>query len=261
MSQIGKMIQNRIDWARVVLASIERHHEPICTVLAGRLGLEEDEWRELFDGMVDELGDAADALYDAEVALSVERGDDAGHRERRDTLTGELRGRAERARDFVAGAVGQSGLERYGLVEAAPHEPKALVGWTGRVVSALRDEPDTLVDPLGIELDTAEVADQLDDARQALVDQLAVLAEEAQDATDLLGRRDQALDIFEQVFRAVAGMAEHAYRLAGREDLAERVRPTIRRATGSEAPAEDAGGGEAPGVDGPAADEGPSPQA
>src|SRR4051794_19389800 len=66
---------------------------------------------------------------------------------------------------------------------------------------------------------------------------------EARELEKALGARDQAVELWTEVYQGVATALSGLYRLAGRKDLADRVRPTSRTLSGEDAASDDGGGG------------------
>jgi hypothetical protein len=202
--------------------------------LDGRSGMDRDQWTRWIEGQREELSDATEQLYESEVALAGERADDPEHREERDLLADELYESVVRARSLME-SVREGQSRRFGLDGATPRTPKALEAFARNAIEALRKADETF-SSLGMTVSTTTLADQLETSHAALRDKLVELKGEERKAEGLLVKRDDALDEWERVYRAVARMLQGAYRLAGDDELADRVRPTLRRSRGVEGP-------------------------
>ncbi len=233
-NKVGRTIENRVDWGRWLVASVETHGEHVAAKLDGRSGLDEGQWKSWLEGQRDELAAATEALYEAELALARERADDPEHREERDRLADVLYGAVVRSRSLME-SVREGQARRFGLDGSTPRTPKSLEVFSRNAVEALREAGESF-GSLGMTVDTTALADELQAPYEALRDKLVELQGEEREAEGLLIERNEVLDEWESVYQAVARMLQGAYRLAGEAELADRVRPTVTRSSGAEGP-------------------------
>ena len=82
---------------------------------------------------------------------------------------------------------------------------------------------------------TATLAKGLDGPLAELDVALATVRREHREAEQALVERDRVIAAWTDIYQSCASIAEGLLRLAGRPELAARVRPTERRARGEEA--------------------------
>lgn len=233
-NKVGKTTVNRVDWGRWIVSSAKVHKKRLVVLLAGRMALDAVEWEKFVDGQAAELNTATEKLWTAELELARERSDDPAHRDERDTRMAELVEVLSRVRSLLEST--QPGLtRRFGLDGEMPRLANAAESFSRNVMENLR-QADHTYQVLGVSFSTVELANQIDVAYQALQEKLVILKHEDRKAEGLLILRDRALDDWTRTYQVVAGMMENIYRLAGEDELAKRVRPTIARTTGKVGP-------------------------
>jgi hypothetical protein len=167
----------------------------------------------------------------ANAASELEAADDAEPRERRDRLEVEVRSLVQAARAAVGDLYGAPGLAVYQLTLPAETGPVPLARYARNVVDALRVPRPELRPKIasralsfnasGFAEELAPVVDQLDAA-------LADVARERAEMTQATLARTAALTANDEVFMAVVGLAEAMARAAGKSELADRIRPSVR---------------------------------
>ncbi|TXD39171.1 hypothetical protein FRC98_01860 [Lujinxingia vulgaris] len=236
-NKVGKTVENRVNWGRWVVSSIQVHGENVAAKLKGQMGFDAPDWRRFIDGQGKDLGDLTERLWQKEAELARERADDSEHRTARDEAAARTLETLSRVRSLLD--VGGAGLvRRFGLDGSLPREPKALESFGQNVADMLR-EADVNVDAFGTGISTRELADTLQAPIDRLRTSLKSLNEEEREAERLLSERDALIDAWSRIYQAVAGIMEQLYRLAGDDELARRVRPTANRTLGAVSPVED----------------------
>lgn len=233
-NKIGKTIENRIGWGRWVAASVDTHLDRIAGELSGRGGMNKTEWKQFLTGQRDEMKSANEALFEAESDLAQERADDGDHREARDLAAVTMYEAIVKARSLME-AVGAGRSVRYGMDGTVPQVPSSLLSFARNAVDSLRGAGESM-GTLGLDVDTAKLADKLQPALDGLADAVDTMAAEDREAEAALVERNKVLEDWERTYRAVARILEGTYRLAGEDELADRIRPTMRRASGVDDP-------------------------
>lgn len=123
---------------------------------------------------------------------------------------------------------------RYAMDGETPRVPKTLAAHVQAAIRLLRDHPQTTTDPAGAEVSTAVLADTLERGLEPLQTQLDALVRENRENEAALTARDRATEEWRRAYRAVAMGLSAYFILAGRDDLADRIRPTVRREAGFE---------------------------
>lgn len=181
------------------------------------------------------LLEANNKLRKAEDAYFAEQADDPAFRSLRD----EKQAQAVDAWDFVVSRIesaeGPNSPRHYGLRQAKPKTPDQLVNVMLAASGRLRESNAPFVDRLGVSTSPASLADLLQHAAQELNTALDHVRRESRELQNALIQRDEAMDAWQQMYQSIAQFAEALFRLAGSPRMAEYVRPTQRRNTGTEA--------------------------
>ncbi len=150
--------------------------------------------------------------------------------QRRDAVDGKLR----QVRSAFRGFFGLEHLRRVGLKGEFPTAPVRLHRH-GLVVKASLLSPDLDLEPV-LDFDlapgtspTKQLAAQLEPELSELGALLTGRQQENTKAADVRLRRQRAIREFDREIRAIVRMAQGMFRLAGRDDHAERFRPALRR--------------------------------
>lgn len=244
MAQISKQVANRIKWARFVLSSarvdgsgLQGAFEQKYGDLVGYFG---GTFTTLIDLMSARLQATTGQMRQAELALSQELSDDDGPRNLRDEWADQLRQLLFKARAAVDGGFGQAVSENYGLAKMPPRQPDRLLTFAANAMHLLRQDARVDAGAFGNPTDTLKIADVIQPAHDALADSLEAVDTETRQAHAARNRRDQIVEEWTQVYRGTATALSGLYQLAGRPDLAGRVRPTSQSVSGkSQPPADD----------------------
>jgi hypothetical protein len=243
MSEISKQVANRIAWARFVVSSCRIHGEPVKAVLAqlydGIDGFDGTQFGEVMDTAAARLGTATDEMRAAELALAAELSDDDEHRGRRDEVVEQLREELFAGRDVLERGLGEGAASAYGLSSAPPRRPDALLAFAENVINLLQETPESGTDVFGNAVETAAIASSLEQSHARLEAALDQIDQETRKAQQARAARDEVVDQWAEVYRGTATVLSGLFLLAGRRDLADRVRPTIRGTAGKSEPPED----------------------
>jgi len=188
---------------------------------------------EAIAGIASAIGAANANLEAAENTYTGEQADDPPVRKQRDDAATEVAQRWTDVKTQVARRFGAAAVREYGLEGELPATPDALSKQTGNAAKLLRAKPRTHASPLG-EFTTEAAAAYLEVAQAPLAAALTAVTTEAKELQDALGRRDAATAEWRDIYQASATLLEGYLRLGKRLDLADRVRPTARRAAGLE---------------------------
>jgi hypothetical protein len=235
MAKRSQQAQTQIDNAKAVVASVETHAEDIAARAAEALGsLSAESIRETMRGAARGLSSITEALEGAEDAYVAEQADDVPARAARDEAAATLLPLAVHARARVADAFGADALEQYGLDGPTPRAPKALATHITSAIKLMREQAREGADPLGVAVSTAAIAEALDAPLAALNEALSATLLEEREKEAALTARDRASERHGRAYRGVASLLAGLYAIADRDDLAERIRPTVRREAGLE---------------------------
>lgn len=166
---------------------------------------------------------AADAAHEAELS------DDAAPREARDKAAVLVRQVLVDLRATVAAVHGSAGLKQLGLTGATPVDPSVLAVEGAAALKSLEDATISLPAPRrGTSLDRQAFADDLREHLAPLQSALASVAREAREAETTGAAKQAAMAANDQAFSLGAAWLTATFSLAGKEDLAARVRPSVR---------------------------------
>lgn len=185
---------------------------------------------------------AADAAHEHELA------DDDQPRTDREKTAAALRDRLVKLRGAVSGGYGTKAERDMGFIGEIPKDPVVMVRYAGTVIKNARSIklPAPVVD--GININPKNLAQQLEALVVALEKHIEDVAREAREAQVTLSARNEATARYDEHFTVAARFFESALFMAGKPDLAARVRPSVRRPGTTESlEADDEGGGDAPG--------------
>lgn len=242
MAKLSKQVENRLTVSGKVVASARTHATEIAKALAAKAAAAQGagnappakHFEETIEAYAATLDHAGDELKTAELAYSAEQADDVAPRNTRDALAAEAFTLMSKVRAAVEGTLGAAGLSTYGLEGETPRMPRAVASHMDNVVMLMVKQPATVTSELGTTFDTSAVVKAITPKRDALAAVLKDVDREARELEEALGKREQAVEAWVDVYQGVATAFSGMCRLAGRKDLAERVRPTSRKVSGEE---------------------------
>jgi hypothetical protein len=238
----SKLVTDRQKSARAVAAAANTHGASVGEALKGLLAPHLQGGEQMPDvGLLcllvgrlllsqNEKLVAADAAHEAEL------NDDGAPREARDRAAFEVRRVLVDLRATVAAVHGSAGLKQLGLTGATPEDPSVLAVEGAAVLTSLEDASISLPAPRrGTSLNRQDFADELREHLAPLQSALATVSREAREAETTLAAKQAAMTANDRAFSLGAAWLTATFSLAGREDLAARVRPSVRRPGQTEA--------------------------
>ena len=171
------------------------------------------------------LLEQADSTHEAEI------GDDAQPRAERDEAEGELRETTAEFRNAIVAKYGDVGLRVMGVYEPLPRTAPELAKYGRSLHTALIDPARVLTGSRrrGLQVDREAMATELLAPVERLEAALRKVNQEAAELHLTQTAKDRAMDDNDEVFSGVAKAVEGLLTLAGRKDLADRVRPSRRK--------------------------------
>ncbi len=151
----------------------------------------------------------------------------------RDELTDRLKERFLSLRSTCTGVLGESSLAPLGLDFNLAQEAKGVLAQSRIVRDRLRQSDIELVPERWFtgSLDPESMAQEFDDDVEALSTTLRELIDQQKKVDVALVAKSQAIDDHDKTFIPIARSLEAMFRVAGETELAERIRPTVRRLT------------------------------
>ncbi len=237
MSNISKSVSNRIRNAQVVTTSFEVHGPDVIEDLANVFqkanipDFDANAARSLLSTLSLLLINATSTLEQSETTYIAEIANDGDKRDLRDEATSELRDEIQYARTILSATANTSALRNWGILESAPVTPDTLIVYANYCVKQLRNNPRTVTRGK-LSVSTTDFADTIDVPRAKLEAALEDLKRDSRENQLALEKRNDALDSWNVAYSTSASILADLYRLAGRQNLAKRVRPTRRRTSG-----------------------------
>jgi hypothetical protein len=165
-------------------------------------------------------------------AIDQELAEDILAREDRDAKCVQLRDVVVAVRGEARDCFATEVLRVYRLDEAIPKSHEGLARYAGGVVTLLEQNPHTGANVLGKPVTNADLAAPVATALDAYRDALDNVAREARETEIARVRRDESEARFRRVLHNVAAIIVGYLRLAGLDELADRIRPArVRAAT------------------------------
>lgn len=230
----SKMVRNRQRAAAIVVQAAETHADQVGAQLDQRLApVPPENGAGSAAAMVRRLGQtllaSIERLVAADRAHEAEKADDAGVRRELEEAIEEL---YREAVDFRAGfeaAVGAPAVTATGLVGTTPLEPIALV----RFAEVLHDRlPELAAMPAtrrGVTFDALSFGAPLSAALERVGRAQEAVRREQRELEATLVAKNRVMAEHDACFLHIARTLESLFRLAGFHELADRVRPSVRR--------------------------------
>jgi hypothetical protein len=176
--------------------------------------------------------------YDAELVYAAEQSDDPAVRLELDVAEAELRAELIASRQMFAGNFGEAEATRAGLSSRTPEGGLLLVAFADNYLKALRDEP-VRTSLYGMSMDLAVNIQRVEAPLARLSSALDAHSREARELQEAKLNRDRAQEALRDAYVQLATYYESLFRMAGLGELADRLRPTARRAASVERPPAD----------------------
>ncbi|HVK66887.1 MAG TPA: hypothetical protein VM694_20520 [Polyangium sp.] len=242
ISKLSDQVQNQIRVSEKVAASARTHGPAISPFLAAYAKEAQGPdttatvgaFLAVFGALADGLDRRTAELRETELALAGERADDGPVRATRDQKATALTALLSQLRRAVDDHLGAAALATYGLATESPRVPAKLLQYGTNVARLLGEFPTSVVSSLGTTFDTKLALDVLKTHCKELEAAVADDHREARELEAALAARNRAGAAWSHTYQGTASSLEGLYRLAGYQDLAEKVRPTHRKLRGEE---------------------------
>lgn len=231
-------VENRLHNANQVIRSAELHGSRVAPLLADLLeDTDEAEAKKLLGSLARTLKAATLHLEKAEAAYVQEQADDPQKRDVRDKLASEGAKGLQMVRSTLNSVQPDGGLLRsFGVPRQIPTKPATLQGALASAAALLQKSGETYSNPLGLKIVAKELGNFLADLANKLDKAIEEVKQEETELLATLMDRDRAMDQWDHTYLHVARSLESLYRLAGLQELANRIRPTIEKRRGEIAP-------------------------
>lgn len=230
-----KQVVDRQKAAQAVAAAAATHSSEIVQGLAARFlpvlkrGEKGPDLGLLCELLQRQTERSIEQLLVAEEAYQKELLDDDPPRRERDEAAGALSDSLIELREVLVGVFGAAVLKEAGFTQGTPQDPVQLSRLGGQVAQALLTVKLPPPRVPGATLDVKAISAELSKRRARLDTAMAAVARETREAQAALSQRNTALSEFDESQAGVAAVLAGLLQLAGKRDLAERVRPTPAR--------------------------------
>lgn len=236
MNRPSKVVVDRKRSCRAVLWALETHGEQLVERLEARLGGHAEEgttmpFASLLEILKKDLVAARERLVDLDRTLRDERVEDDEQRELRDRALEELSDGVIALREAFRSTYGTEKLGVFGFAIQTPRLPEELLEQATHLVTRLSDPEIELPEPRfpGLGVDPATMAATLEPMTERVREAFEGVSRETRETESLKVAKDRALAEYNASFLWIARTVESLFRLAGLEELADRVRPSARR--------------------------------
>ncbi|MBK8256402.1 MAG: hypothetical protein IPK82_27505 [Polyangiaceae bacterium] len=229
----SKLVVNRQKSADSVIAVGEAHaastQEALTTLLKPHIkkGEAAPSFAAVMTLACDLLESAKDRMVKQDAAHEAELADDAPVRVERDKAAIDLYDELVQIREMLTGAYGS--VTQQVFAGPTPQDPVMLSRFSGEVIDALGKVKLPAPRIKGAKLDLGEIASNLNEKRAKLDQHLKAVQREVREAQATLEGKNEAMAAYDEVFAGVASVLSGLLRLAGRRELAAKVRPSTRR--------------------------------
>jgi len=176
-------------------------------------------------------------MVEADAAHEAELGDDAPIRHARDEATAALSDKLVELREVIVGVYGSAAANSV-FPGPAPQDPVVLSRFAGEVATQIERAKLPAPRIKGAKLDAAETAADLRSLRATLDAKIKEVAKEVREAQATLDEKNRALGSYDELFGGGATTMTGLLRMAGKAELAAKVKPSTRRPGQTESDAE-----------------------
>lgn len=224
----SKLVTDRQKGADAVLAISDAQGDMLAGAAGEAIGSEATAVQSTLTLLRGALQMRRDQMLEADTQHESELADDSSVRDERDQAAAALTEKVVELREPLTSLYGAKAA-RAAIVGKTPQDPVALERFAGEVIQNLGTA--TWPEPrfAGASLDFAAVAADLSAAREALQSALGQVATGAREAQSTLAQKNQAIEEFDQAFTGVATSLSELFTLVGERELADKVRPSVRR--------------------------------
>jgi hypothetical protein len=242
MATLSKAVSNRKGFAEHVVTTINIH-APACIAEAeSQLTVENNpeksvDLNKLLNALSFNLTRATVSMTDKDLFVGEELADDPYYRDLRDKKIGELRSENMDLRNLLSSVYGVSILSVYGLSGETPSNYDQLITSSKNTINLMQKSPLPVPLKKGISsLDSALLIESLSEKVDELQSALSNVKIEEKELELAVRNREISIEAWQKIFSATATITAEILKLGGRNDLADRVRPTAHKVSGSEEP-------------------------
>lgn len=227
-------VENRIHNAKQIIHSVELHGPRVAPLLAQKLnGMTEAEALKVLRSLARTLEKATTQLEQAEKAYVEEQSDDARERDERDDALNKAAEGLQMVRHTL-NSIQPDGelLKQFGLPRDIPSRPTQLQAVLSNAGNLLQKSSEVFKSTLGVQVIAKDIGNFIGNLASTLSKELNDVQREEVQLQAALMDRNRAMDEWGLLYRNIGSSLEAFYRLAGFEELANRIRPTAKKRRG-----------------------------
>ena len=175
------------------------------------------------------LGELTQNMVTADDRHLNEIADDAQTLGTRDEAVASTRAGLMEVRELCGTVYGPEYVRKLGFDGNTPSDPVQLERLATQVLANFDTASRPATARFGLNLDVTQLKEQLAPEVAALTAALAAISEDVRQADMKLVEKRQAMDVYDKGFSATADLISTLLKLSGEEELAKRVRPSVRR--------------------------------
>ena len=228
--EVSKMVIDRQKSATKVVAAARTHKAKAGAGMGGFLGEEYGSSAvKLMDASADKLENATGTMVAADEAHIAELDDDAAFRAARDEAAGDIRTTCMDLRDLTTTMFGVEYCKAIGYEGDTPEDPIMLHRLAVRIMERIEKVEPPKHKFEGMTFDPKPWKNRLQAPTNKLGNALERTAIEDREAEQTLTAKNEAIAAYDEVFSKTATLVSALLRIAGEEELAQRVRPVKSR--------------------------------
>ncbi len=171
---------------------------------------------------------AKNVMIEKDAEHEAELSDDPEVRARRDAAAAATSEELVSLREVLTGLYGGAIAGKV-LPGSTPQDATMLARFAGEAAANLKKAKFPAARVKGAKVDVAELTESLESKSATLTTELKAVQREVREAEATLTAKNEAILAYDEVFMAVANGLQGILKLAGKNDLAARVRPSLRR--------------------------------
>ncbi len=243
MSQMSTQVAARREWALLV-CNVGRVHGPTATTklapeLDGLEGFDGAQTLPFVRASCALLEKVTDEMWEAEYHYTQEQTEDIVVRDERDASYAQALAGYLAVRSNVSNVLGNQGLKIFAISTRQPETATILMSAMHNTIQLLGKNARKKSDGLGNTFDSNQAKAGLEALLAPLTASLDLMRTENKETEQAMLNRNATVTRWERVYRGSANMLVGLFTMAEMPELAERVRPTIRRSAGLDVPGDE----------------------
>ena len=231
----SKKVENQFLYARLLTHTVATSKDRLSGALTDLMSSKDAKpVMEALDVLTAHVGAERERYASALSTLNTEEGQDESKLEALQATQDALLEACRAARGTLSSGFGEQALTGFALDQPPPIPRDALGLYTRTALDRLHATPRTATNAFGMKIDTAPVAALLTQRVEAFEQARDALSEESKQTQHGRDERDRAAETFQGALIHSAQVIEGALRLGGLDYIADRIRPTRARVTGTE---------------------------